>query len=126
MEAFLNKLQDILEQEEILTQEPMKLHTTFKVGGPADVFVKPDSVEQIKQIMEAAREEQIPVYIMGSRKQSARKSRGRYRTRTCRRHLLQQNRTGNSSHPCCMQPGWKVISVRRLFPQTYVPAGQDC
>lgn len=66
MEAFLNKLQDILEQEEILTQEPMKLHTTFKVGGPADVFVKPDSVEQIKQIMEAAREEQIPVYIMGN------------------------------------------------------------
>lgn len=66
MEAFLNKLQDILEQEEVLTQEPMKLHTTFKVGGPADVFVKPGSVEQIKQIMEAAREEQIPVYIMGN------------------------------------------------------------
>ncbi len=66
MEAFLKKLQDILEQEEVLTQEPMKLHTTFKVGGPADVFVKPGSVEQIKQIMEAAREEQIPVYIMGN------------------------------------------------------------
>lgn len=66
MEAFLNKLQDILEQEEVLTQEPMKLHTTFKVGGPADVFVKPGSVEQIKQIMEVAREEQIPVYIMGN------------------------------------------------------------
>ena len=66
MEAFLNRLQDILKQEQILTQEPMKLHTTFKVGGPVDVFVKPESVEQIKEVMKAANEFQIPVYIIGN------------------------------------------------------------
>lgn len=66
MEAFLNKLQDILEQKQIFKNEPMKLHTTFKVGGPADVFVRPDCVEQVKEIIELAREEEVPVYIMGN------------------------------------------------------------
>jgi UDP-N-acetylmuramate dehydrogenase len=66
MEAFLNKLQDILEQEQIFKNEPMKLHTTFKVGGPADVFVRPNCVEQVKEIIELAREQGVPVYIMGN------------------------------------------------------------
>jgi UDP-N-acetylmuramate dehydrogenase len=66
MEAFLNKLQDILEQEQIFKNEPMKLHTTFKVGGPADVFVRPNCVEQVKEIIELARDQGVPVYIMGN------------------------------------------------------------
>lgn len=44
----------------------MKLHTTFKVGGPADVFVRPNCVEQVKEIIELAREQGVPVYIMGN------------------------------------------------------------
>ena len=36
----LKKLEEILETNELLLNEPMKKHTTFKVGGTADIFVR--------------------------------------------------------------------------------------
>lgn len=32
----------------IFINEPMKKHTTFRIGGPADILVKPSDIEQIK------------------------------------------------------------------------------
>lgn len=37
----------ITKEENILRDEPMCRHTTFRVGGPADYFVTPQSVEEI-------------------------------------------------------------------------------
>lgn len=38
----------ITKEENILRDEPMCRHTTFRVGGPADYFVTPQSVEEIR------------------------------------------------------------------------------
>lgn len=41
-DQFLTELQNVMGGSGIFMEEPMKKHTTFRVGGPADVLVKPD------------------------------------------------------------------------------------
>lgn len=62
--SFEDKLQSILEKEQISINEPMHRHTTFRVGGPADYYIRPRG-EQIPAVMKACREEGIPVQIIG-------------------------------------------------------------
>ena len=40
MELY-NRLCTITKQENVMKDEPMKKHTTFRIGGPADYFVEP-------------------------------------------------------------------------------------
>ena len=48
----------ILDSEKIKysLNEPMSRHTTFKIGGNADIFVEVSSVEQLKKVQSAAKE----------------------------------------------------------------------
>lgn len=41
-DQFLTELQNVMGGSGIFMEEPMKKHTTFRVGGPADVLVRPD------------------------------------------------------------------------------------
>ena len=45
--------------------EPMRLHTSFQIGGPADLFVEPFCVEQAAFVLKTCREHQIPCVIVG-------------------------------------------------------------
>ena len=49
-----------------LEHEPMKKHTSFKIGGPADLFVTPASEETLQRVVELCRQEEIPLFVMGS------------------------------------------------------------
>ncbi len=51
---------------EVLYGEPMNAHTSMRVGGPADIFLKPVDLEDLKTIIRLAEEEQIPVTHLGS------------------------------------------------------------
>ncbi|MBQ4284417.1 MAG: UDP-N-acetylmuramate dehydrogenase [Lachnospira sp.] len=44
----------------------MKMHTTFKIGGPADYYVTPVNKEQLKRLIELFNEEKIAFYIIGN------------------------------------------------------------
>ncbi len=46
--------------------EPMKSHTTFRVGGPADYFVTPQTAEEVAKVIEACTQEKVPYYIVGN------------------------------------------------------------
>lgn len=46
--------------------EPMKKHTTFRIGGEADYFVMPRTKEEVKQTVAVCREEQAPYSIVGN------------------------------------------------------------
>ena len=48
-----------------LEEEPMCDHTTFKIGGPADLFVKPASLQAACRVVEACREMEIPLLPVG-------------------------------------------------------------
>lgn len=49
----------------ILLDEPMCKHTTFGVGGPADVFVTPTSVDELVSAIEACRKLHNPYFVLG-------------------------------------------------------------
>lgn len=49
-----------LGDERVRFEEPMCDHTTFRIGGPAEVFVMPDSYEQIAWVIRQCRQEAIP------------------------------------------------------------------
>ncbi|MDR3301086.1 MAG: UDP-N-acetylmuramate dehydrogenase [Spirochaetaceae bacterium] len=52
-----------------LHDEPLSAHTTFKIGGPADLYAKPEGEkfpERAAQILSHARNENIPLFILGA------------------------------------------------------------
>lgn len=50
----------------ILTDEPMNRHTTFRVGGPADVLIQPSSAEEVASALKTAKEMGVPTFVMGN------------------------------------------------------------
>jgi UDP-N-acetylmuramate dehydrogenase len=60
------KLKHLFGKDKVLLNELMKYHTSFKVGGPADVMVMPEDYEMLKQVIEICRKEQVPYYVIGN------------------------------------------------------------
>ncbi len=46
--------------------EPMKAHTSFRIGGPADILVIPSDANQLEKVVTEARTEGIPLTIIGN------------------------------------------------------------
>ena len=55
-----------LPQENIKYNEPMKNHTSFKIGGPAECFIKAQKIEEIQQVLEIVKANQIPFKVIGN------------------------------------------------------------
>ena len=53
-------------ENRVLLEEPMKRHTTFRIGGPAEIFVIPDNIEDVRKIIEICNAEDIPYFILGN------------------------------------------------------------
>jgi len=66
MQDLMERLQEVAGTECVLGEEPMCRHTTFRIGGPADVFVAPDTVEKVAQVIRVCREAGVPFYIVGN------------------------------------------------------------
>ena len=66
MKLILEKLAAVLASENIKKNEPMKNHTSFKVGGPADLLLLPQTKEELQKVLTICRESAKPFYIMGS------------------------------------------------------------
>ena len=49
----------------VLLNEPMKNHTSFRIGGPADVFITPRTVQSLKSLVSLCRENGIPYFLLG-------------------------------------------------------------
>ena len=62
----IEKFNNLLGEEKVKTEEPMKRHTTFRIGGPADYFLLPSSPEEMKGIIEICKEETLPYFILGN------------------------------------------------------------
>lgn len=60
------KLAQIVGKENIKIDEPMKNHTSFKVGGPADVLVTPQNGIQIRDVLKLCKDNEYPVFVMGN------------------------------------------------------------
>lgn len=56
----------ILDKEDIKIDEPMKKHISFRVGGPADILVKPRTEDQIKDVITLLKKEEVPYLVIGN------------------------------------------------------------
>ncbi len=65
MEILLKELKTVLKEEQILQNEPMDRHTTFRVGGPADLYLLPTEA-QLKEVMNILSSGQMHVTVIGN------------------------------------------------------------
>lgn len=64
-DQFLTELQNVMGGSGIFMEEPMKKHTTFRVGGPADVLVQPDETA-LAAVLGLCRQYHVPYSFIGN------------------------------------------------------------
>lgn len=52
--------------ENILKNEPMKKHTSFKIGGNAEMFIKAKDIKEIREVLQIAKDNNIPLTVIGN------------------------------------------------------------
>jgi len=57
-------INNLSKESKILLNEPMKNHTSFKIGGPADILIMPATIDDVKKVIDFAKD--IPLYIIGN------------------------------------------------------------
>lgn len=63
---MIERIAAVVGKENIKLNEPMKNHTSFKVGGPADIFITPHDETEIRDVLKLCRENEYPVFVMGN------------------------------------------------------------
>lgn len=63
---ILEEIQKIVSKDKIFTNEPMSKHTSFKIGGPAEIFVKINNVEELKLIIKISKQAEAPITVVGN------------------------------------------------------------
>ena len=66
MENIIEVLKNAIGEENVIENEPMSKHTTFRIGGNADIFVTPQSTEDIENVIRIAEKTNTPYYIIGN------------------------------------------------------------
>ena len=62
----IQEIEKIIPKDKIYINEPMKAHTSFKIGGPAECFIKIEKVEQLQEIFKNIKHEPITIIGNGS------------------------------------------------------------
>lgn len=63
---FYRRLSLAVGAENVRVEEPMKKHTTFRIGGPADYFVLPHTAEELSAVIDLCKEQDTPWHIIGN------------------------------------------------------------
>ena len=50
----------------LLAEEPMAKHTSFRIGGPADLMAMPQSEQELQLLLQRAGEAKVPVTLIGN------------------------------------------------------------
>ena len=64
--ACMEALRAAVPEIEVVLNEPMSRHTTFAIGGPADLFVIPKTLEQLAGALKVLRNCGIPLLLLGN------------------------------------------------------------
>lgn len=65
-QGLLEELYRIAGESNVKLDEPMKNHTTFRIGGPADCLVTPETVEELSQVLASCNAAKVPFFILGN------------------------------------------------------------
>lgn len=61
-----NRFCSCLGSDNVKWKEPMKNHTTFRIGGPADYYLCPHSTEELQNVIKICKEENLPFFVQGN------------------------------------------------------------
>lgn len=64
--TFYNQLIHTVEEKNVYRKEPMSKHTTFRIGGEADYFIKTINIEEIQSVIALCKEQGVAYYILGN------------------------------------------------------------
>ena len=64
--ADLVRFSKIVGEDNLKTDEPMSKHSSYRVGGPAELYLEVDSVEKLKAILEINKELKLPITVIGN------------------------------------------------------------
>lgn len=65
-QQFELELLQIIGEANVKKAEPMKLHTTFRIGGPADYYVSPEDETELQELLLLCKKRGIPFYVLGN------------------------------------------------------------
>ena len=60
------RLRQIVGEDNVLVDEPMSRHTTFEIGGPADLYVIPETADEVREVIAACRQAEVPYFVLGN------------------------------------------------------------
>lgn len=63
---IIHLLEKKIDRQHIHEDEWMNKHTTFKIGGPADLYVIPNSEEELIHAIQVCKQENVPYYVIGN------------------------------------------------------------
>ncbi len=66
MENAIEELRGVLGGDAVRLKEPMKVHTSFRIGGPAELFLTPENAAQLVETIRILRRHEIPIFILGN------------------------------------------------------------
>ena len=66
IEKQLTNLKKIIPEENIKINEPMSKHTSFKTGGPAEIYITGKTIKQIQDVLKFSKQNNIKLYIIGN------------------------------------------------------------
>ena len=66
LQELIEKSNLQIDKEKILYDELMSKHTTFKIGGPAECFVKIDNIKDLKEILSFSKKNNLPINVIGN------------------------------------------------------------
>ena len=66
LEELAWRLHQIVGEDNVLVDEPLSRHTTFEIGGPADLFVIPETAEEVREVVSACRAAEVPYFVLGN------------------------------------------------------------
>ena len=59
------EIKNLIKEGTVLTDEPMARHTTFRVGGPAEILAEPTQ-EELLPLLSYIKERNLPYYVLGN------------------------------------------------------------
>lgn len=66
MVNIYNEILEIIPQKRVLKDEPMSKHTSLKIGGPADMFIKVNNLDELINILNIVKKHKLPLTVIGN------------------------------------------------------------
>lgn len=110
-QQVLEELQQIIHPDHILIDEYLKNHTYTKLGGKADFFVNPSTVEEVQEIVKYANRTDIPFTLLGNGSNVIVRDGGIRGIVLCLKRFLSVKRDGNK---VIAESGARIIDASRF------------